>query len=36
MQAYFNAPRGNEPLALDMENMGKGQTYKLVENNYKI
>ncbi|KAE8715543.1 Beta-galactosidase 5 [Hibiscus syriacus] len=26
-KAYFNAPRGNEPLALDMQSMGKGQVW---------
>ena len=26
-QAYFNAPKGDEPLALDMEGMGKGQIW---------
>ncbi|WCJ43523.1 Beta-galactosidase [Euphorbia peplus] len=26
-KAYFNAPEGNEPLALDMEGMGKGQIW---------
>ncbi|GMI91294.1 beta-galactosidase 5 [Hibiscus trionum] len=26
-KAYFNAPRGNEPLALDMRSMGKGQIW---------
>ncbi|WCJ35254.1 Beta-galactosidase [Euphorbia peplus] len=26
-KAYFNAPRGNEPLALDMSSMGKGQVW---------
>ncbi|KAK0576168.1 hypothetical protein LWI29_013142 [Acer saccharum] len=27
LQAYFNAPTGNEPLALDMRSMGKGQAW---------
>ncbi|XP_057975801.1 beta-galactosidase 3-like [Malania oleifera] len=26
-KAYFNAPKGNEPLALDMRSMGKGQAW---------
>ncbi|CAK8569663.1 unnamed protein product [Lathyrus sativus] len=26
-KAYFNAPNGNEPLALDMSSMGKGQVW---------
>ncbi|EYU42595.1 hypothetical protein ABFS82_14G116100 [Erythranthe guttata] len=26
-KAYFNAPRGNEPLALDLGSMGKGQVW---------
>ncbi|GMI82557.1 beta-galactosidase 5 [Hibiscus trionum] len=26
-KAYFNAPGGNEPLALDMQSMGKGQVW---------
>lgn len=26
-QAYFNAPQGNEPLALDLGSMGKGQVW---------
>ncbi|KAF3446375.1 hypothetical protein FNV43_RR11554 [Rhamnella rubrinervis] len=26
-KTYFNAPRGNEPLALDMRSMGKGQVW---------
>ncbi|KAG6704975.1 hypothetical protein I3842_07G158600 [Carya illinoinensis] len=26
-KAYFNAPRGHEPLALDMRSMGKGQVW---------
>ncbi|XP_057529254.1 beta-galactosidase 3-like [Amaranthus tricolor] len=26
-KAYFDAPQGNEPLALDMESMGKGQVW---------
>ncbi|KAH7567212.1 hypothetical protein JRO89_XS07G0032600 [Xanthoceras sorbifolium] len=26
-KAYFNAPTGNEPLALDMRSMGKGQVW---------
>ena len=26
-QAYFDAPEGDEPLALDMEGMGKGQIW---------
>ncbi|MBA0686653.1 hypothetical protein Goari_014243, partial [Gossypium aridum] len=26
-KAYFNAPEGDEPLALDMESMGKGQIW---------
>lgn len=26
-QAYFNEPSGNEPLALDMHSMGKGQVW---------
>lgn len=26
-QAYFNAPDGDEPLALDMSSMGKGQIW---------
>lgn len=26
-KAYFNAPKGNEPLALDMRSMGKGQVW---------
>ncbi|KAK9947015.1 hypothetical protein M0R45_012452 [Rubus argutus] len=26
-KAYFNAPEGNEPLALDMRSMGKGQVW---------
>ncbi|KAK2660605.1 hypothetical protein Ddye_007138 [Dipteronia dyeriana] len=26
-KAYFNAPTGNEPLALDMRSMGKGQAW---------
>ncbi|RWW59558.1 hypothetical protein BHE74_00033566 [Ensete ventricosum] len=26
-QAFFNAPAGNEPLALDMSSMGKGQIW---------
>ncbi|KAM7272445.1 hypothetical protein ACFE04_027108 [Oxalis oulophora] len=26
-KAYFNAPRGNEPLALDVRSMGKGQVW---------
>lgn len=26
-QTYFNAPEGNEPLALDMGGMGKGQIW---------
>ncbi|PIN14033.1 Beta-galactosidase [Handroanthus impetiginosus] len=26
-KAYFNAPRGNEPLALDLQSMGKGQVW---------
>ncbi|CAN6984548.1 hypothetical protein BRARA_A00214 [Brassica rapa] len=26
-KAYFDAPEGNEPLALDMEGMGKGQVW---------
>ncbi|EEF52642.1 beta-galactosidase 5 [Ricinus communis] len=26
-KAYFDAPRGNEPLALDMRSMGKGQVW---------
>ncbi|KAE8656426.1 hypothetical protein F3Y22_tig00117000pilonHSYRG00037 [Hibiscus syriacus] len=26
-KAYFNAPGGNEPLALDMRSMGKGQVW---------
>ncbi|KAK7307507.1 hypothetical protein VNO77_40637 [Canavalia gladiata] len=26
-KTYFNAPEGNEPLALDMEGMGKGQIW---------
>ncbi|KAI5402916.1 variant 5, Beta-galactosidase 3 [Lathyrus oleraceus] len=26
-KAYFNAPEGNEPLALDLESMGKGQVW---------
>ncbi|KAF2324627.1 hypothetical protein GH714_015730 [Hevea brasiliensis] len=26
-KAYFDAPRGNEPLALDMNSMGKGQVW---------
>lgn len=26
-KAYFNAPEGDEPLALDMEGMGKGQVW---------
>lgn len=26
-QAYFDAPSGNEPLALDMRSMGKGQVW---------
>lgn len=27
MQAYFNAPEGVEPLAIDMKRMGKGQVW---------
>ena len=27
MQAFFNAPDGDEPLALDMSSMGKGQIW---------
>jgi len=27
VQAYFDAPGGNEPLALDMRSMGKGQVW---------
>lgn len=27
LQAFFNAPDGNEPLALDMSSMGKGQVW---------
>ena len=27
LQTYFNAPEGDEPLALDMESMGKGQIW---------
>ena len=27
MQATFNAPEGNDPLALDMSSMGKGQLW---------
>lgn len=27
LQTYFNAPGGNEPLALDMRSMGKGQVW---------
>lgn len=27
MQTTFNAPGGNEPLALDMGSMGKGQVW---------
>ena len=26
-QAFFNAPAGNEPLALDMSSMGKGEAW---------
>ncbi|GAV86699.1 Glyco_hydro_35 domain-containing protein [Cephalotus follicularis] len=26
-KAYFNAPEGNEPLALDLQSMGKGQVW---------
>ncbi|MCI55766.1 beta-galactosidase 3-like, partial [Trifolium medium] len=26
-QAYFNTPAGNEPLALDLGSMGKGQVW---------
>lgn len=26
-QAFFNAPVGNEPLALDLSSMGKGQVW---------
>jgi len=27
LQTYFDAPDGDEPLALDMEGMGKGQIW---------
>jgi hypothetical protein len=27
LQAYFNTPAGNEPLALDLGSMGKGQVW---------
>jgi len=27
VQAFFNAPDGDEPLALDMSSMGKGQIW---------
>lgn len=27
IQTYFDAPSGNEPLALDMSSMGKGQIW---------
>ncbi|XLV02738.1 hypothetical protein S245_017075 [Arachis hypogaea] len=27
LKVYSNAPDGNEPLALDMERMGKGQVW---------
>jgi len=27
LQAYFNAPQGNDPLALDMGSMGKGMMW---------
>lgn len=27
LQAYFNSPEGDEPLAIDMEGMGKGQIW---------
>lgn len=27
LQAFFDAPRGNEPLALDLRSMGKGQAW---------
>lgn len=27
LQAYFDAPEGNEPLALDLRSMGKGQAW---------
>lgn len=27
LQAYFDAPAGNEPLALDLRSMGKGQVW---------
>lgn len=27
LQTYFNAPEGDEPLALDMEGMGKGEIW---------
>lgn len=26
-QAYFDAPEGNDPVALDMRSMGKGQVW---------
>lgn len=32
MQAHFDTPKGDEPLALDMSSMGKGQVWINGEN----